>query len=126
MKLKDKEAFMAAVKNNMTDDGYGSCGILFACLWAGAMEREIAIRGIDKLPEFADECVSEADGSMGSFGITGLQYGLAVSLLAQVWEHGEELRTWHNLKSQIGDEGERANETGGVLNPAIMHVADRK
>lgn len=53
-------------------------------------------------------------------GITGFMYGCAVSILSQVWTHGDALRRWHNLNTQIGKEGERANETGGVLNPALL------
>lgn len=49
-------------------------------------------------------------------------YGCAVSILSQVWIHGEELRRWHNLDSQIGTEGEKANESGGVLNPAVLNI----
>jgi hypothetical protein len=49
-------------------------------------------------------------------------YGAAVSVLSSCWEHGEELRRWHNLDVQIHDEGEKANETGAVLNPAIMCI----
>ena len=55
-------------------------------------------------------------------GITGFMYGAAVDLLARHWEHGEELRLWHNLDTQLGTEGERANASGGVLNPAILTV----
>jgi len=58
-------------------------------------------------------------------GITGFMYGAAVSVLSQTWEHGEELRRWHNIESQIGDEGVRANDTGGTLNPALL-VLGRK
>jgi hypothetical protein len=39
-----------------------------------------------------------------------------------VWKHGEALRLWHNLKTQIRDEGEKANESGGVLNPACLSI----
>ena len=53
---------------------------------------------------------------------SGFQYGAAVTTLAACWEHGDELRRWHNLKSQIGNEGEKANESGGVLNPAILNI----
>ena len=48
-------------------------------------------------------------------------YG-AVSTLSKVWEHGEELRRWSNLDLQIGNEGEKANESGGTLNPALLNV----
>jgi hypothetical protein len=120
MKLKDKEAWQEVIANNITDDGYGSCGILFAALWAGEMERELA-EG-KNLADIADECSHTADDSMGKYGVTGFQYGLAVSLLSVCWEHGEELRRWHNLKTQFHDEGERANESGGVLNPALIKM----
>lgn len=54
------------------------------------------------------------------FGTSGFQYGCAVSMLSQAWSHGEALRRWSNLEIQIGNEGEKANEAGGVLNPALM------
>lgn len=31
-------------------------------------------------------------------GITGYMYDQAVVTLARIWEHGEELRVWHNAK----------------------------
>ena len=49
-------------------------------------------------------------------------YGCAVSILFQVWEYGDELRRWHNLDIQIGDEGDKANKTGKVLNPALLNI----
>jgi hypothetical protein len=55
-------------------------------------------------------------------GITGFMYGCAVSILSKVWIHGEQLRRWHNLKTQLRDEGEKANQTGGVLNPALLCI----
>lgn len=55
-------------------------------------------------------------------GITGFMYGCAVRILASCWRHGEELRRWHNVKYQIGTEGEEANERGGVLNPALLTI----
>lgn len=48
--------------------------------------------------------------------------GMAVSMLVQCWEHGKQLRRWHNLETQIGDEGEKANALGGVLNPAVLNI----
>jgi deoxyribonuclease V len=48
--------------------------------------------------------------------------GCAMSILSQVWVHGEQLRRWHNLKTQIRNEGEKANESGGVLNPALLSL----
>lgn len=55
-------------------------------------------------------------------GITGFMYGCAVQMLAKSWKHGEALRRWHNKETQIGMEGDKANETGGVLNPALLSL----
>lgn len=89
---------------------------MFAEQWGRLMELELS-RGA-KLEAIADATSSEADTE----GITGFMYGAAVSVLAQCWEHGEALRRWHNLTTQIGTEGERANESGGVLNPALLNI----
>jgi len=37
-----------------------------------------------------------------------------------------ELRQWHNLKTQIKDEGEKANASGGVLNPALLTISPKE
>lgn len=71
-----------------------------------------------KLEDTADRSSHTADYD----GITGFMYGAAVSVLSGVWKHGEGLRRWHNLKTQIGNEGEKANAKGTVLNPAILDV----
>ncbi len=52
----------------------------------------------------------------------GFMYGTAVSILSQTWKHGEQLRRWHNKETQIGNEGDIANEKGGTLNPALLTI----
>ena len=37
-------------------------------------------------------------------------------------KYGDQLRRQHNLKTQLGNEGEKANESGGVLNPALLSI----
>ena len=59
-------------------------------------------------------------------GITVYMYGCAVSVLAKAWKHGEALRRWHNKETQIGTEGDRANESGGVLNPALLTIGEQR
>lgn len=98
-------------------DGYGLGVYGFAEAWARLIQGRIA--NGEQLADVADECCSVADKA---HGITGFMYGCAVSVLAHCWKHGEELRQWHNLKTQIRDEGTRANESGGVLNPALLSV----
>lgn len=112
--LADPEAWEKTVASNK--DGYGGAVMSYAERWARMMENRIS-KG-ESISSMADECSHLADEE----GITGFMYGCAVSILAKVWKHGEELRQWHNLKTQIRDEGEKANESGGVLNPACLSV----
>jgi hypothetical protein len=114
MKLKDKAGWEKGLANNQ--DPYGKACYTYAERWADLMEAEMA-----KGKPLAD-CAKPTSHDADTEGITGFMYGCAVSTLAAVWEQGEELRRWHNLDSQIRDEGERANESGGVLNPALLNI----
>jgi len=105
------------IENNQ--DPYGGAIYKFAEQWADEMERLIADgKSVADIAQDASSTVNRRPG----FGITGFMYGAAVSILSPSWAHGDELRRWHNLDTQIGDEGERANESGGTLNPAILSV----
>lgn len=115
--LKDEALWKKSVENN--DDPYGSAAIRFTAQWASLMEKRLA--NGEKLSDFAKQTSHDAD----SEGITGFMYGCAVGILSKVWTHGEELRRWHNLDTQIRNEGEKANEEGGVLNPALLSVSSR-
>jgi hypothetical protein len=116
MKLRDADGWKKANDANPPSEPYGHRVITYAEDWANAMEREMT-KG-RPLEDVAEATSREADTD----GITGFMYGAAVSTLAAVWEHGDALRRWHNLKTQIGTEGERANESGGTLNPALLNV----
>lgn len=87
MTLRDPEGWEKAKAANT--DPYGGAIMTFAERWAMLME--IFINKGGKIPDIADECCSLADEE----GITGFMYGAAVSTLAHVWIHGEELQTWH-------------------------------
>ena len=117
MKLKDEAGWKKSVEANQ--DAYGSGVIRFAERWANLMEAKMEAG--EKLADIASAASHEADTE----GITGFMYGCAVGILSGVWEHGEELRRWHNLDTQIGDEGERANEKGTVLNPALLNIGSK-
>lgn len=97
-------------------DGYGGGVVTYAERWARLMQAEMT--NGKKLEDVADATSHEADLE----GITGFMYGCAVSTLAQCWKHGDQLRRWHNLSTQLGNEGEKANESGGVLNPALLSI----
>lgn len=108
-------------------DPYGNAVYRFASEWATRMEAGMQADGVD---EAIDESVAmwitvKASSHMSAAddeGITGFMFGCAMSMLAAWWKHGEQLRRWHNLETQIGNEGEKANESGGVLNPAILSI----
>ena len=101
-------------------DGYGSCVVRYAARWAWLMEQRIAEGST--VADIAKQTGHDADRE----GITGFMYGCAVGILAQVWKHGEALRCWHNIDTQCGNEGEKANESGGVLNPAILNISPKE
>ena len=114
MKLKDKAAWELSVNRNQ--DPYGKATMDYAKRWAELMEKEFAL-GVS-----LESCAKETSQRADTDGITGFMYGCAVQQLAQCWEYGEDLRRWHNLREQVGSEGEAANERGGVLNPALFNI----
>ena len=97
---------------------YGLACYRYAAQWAALMDAAMAAG--ETVEACADHCSREANVE----GITGFMYGAAVGILAKCWRHGERLRCWHNLKTQIGNEGRRANAEGGVLNPALLSIGE--
>lgn len=118
MKFKNKELWEDGLKNNT--DGYGRACYTYAQRWAEMMEKYI--ENGHKLKDVAHVLSHEADEE----GVTGFMYGCAVNILSSVWIHGEELRKWHNLDTQISDEGEKANKEGTVLNPALLNITTKE
>ena len=113
---KNREASITWEKiKSVNTDSYSGAIIRYAALWANLMEVEM-----QKCNIFSEIAERTSKDAIGVYGITGAMYGFAVEILSELWIHGEELRRWHNLKIQINDEGEKANESGGVLNPAIL------
>ena len=115
MKLANAELWQECLANNT--DGYGLAINAFAERWAGLMEDAIASG------ETVASCAERTCDKADTDGITGFMYGCAVSILSKVWLHGEDLRRWHNKDVAIGAEGDAANESGGVLNPAILTLS---
>jgi len=123
MKIKDMGAWELWVQNSQ--DAYGAAIIRYVERWANLMEERMSyplpnsyLLRSRELEEIAKQASRDADTE----GITVFMYGAAVAVLATVWEHGEQLRRWHNLETQLRDEGEVANESGGVLNPAVLRA----
>lgn len=111
------ERWRDGLANNQ--DPYGNAVYRYASEWATRMERAI------DAGESVEDCAKRTSHEADDESITGFMYGAAVKVLSCCWTHGEALRRWHNVDTQIGDEGERANESGGVLNPAIMVIGPK-
>lgn len=125
MKIKaGTEAEYAVYIEMNSQDGYSKGVVTYAERWAETLEKRIPegstpAQVMSVIVEHAETDSHAADTQ----GITGFMYGCAVNALAHFWEHGEQLRRWHNKETQIGDEGDRANESGDVLNPALLCIA---
>ena len=107
---KEKEYKDWYDKNN---DPYGRACFTYAERWAGMLENLIESSDEDVMTvveKNADRLSHEADIE----GITGFMYGCAVSILAQCWKYGEELRKWNNREYYYDGDG--------VVNPAIMTI----
>lgn len=124
MKLANPDRWAVLLAANT--DPYGAATLAYAEGWADLMEQRMAggpdggaaMDGGAPLEDVAKQASYDANTD----GITGAMYGMAASILAECWEHGERLRKWHNLDVQIGTEGERANADGGTLNPAFIEI----
>jgi hypothetical protein len=97
-------------------DPYSAAALRFAENWARIMQKRIDQGESVALAASATQYIADDEG------ITGFMYGCAVHSLVGCWVYGEELRIWHNLDTQIGNEGEKANASGGVLNPAVLSI----
>lgn len=92
----------------VNSDGYGGAALDYAEGWAKLMQIEIA-KG-----KTVAECYDYTQNGLGFLGITGFQFGCAVSVLSQTWKHGEELRKVHNKKYGVPE------SENGTVNPAIL------
>ena len=109
-------------KAKNADDPYGMRIFSYAEDWADMLEKQIAENSELTIQAVIEKYADALSHTADTDGITGFMYGAAVSVLAQSWIHGDQLRRWHNLKTQIHHEGERANEEGKTLNPALLNI----
>ena|SRR5271157_5388234 len=108
-------------------DPYSARIFTYAEDWANFMEQAIIedktnVAEVGAVAKFITDNAERFSRIADTDGITGFMYGAAVAVLAKCWIYGEQLRLWHNIVTQIGDEGLKANRTGGVLNPAILNI----
>jgi hypothetical protein len=98
-------------------DDYGKCTVDVA--------REV-MRLLDEREGDFDchAIICEADKKIDAGGITGFMAGCVAQMVSHCHSRGEEFRRKWNLDNQIQNEGERANESGGVLNPAFLNIEE--
>ena len=114
MPIIDQEKFDSLVEANR--DPYGK-----KCVDTAQRAMEI----LDEEPGDFDthELICRADNeSAGDGGITGFMAGAVASMISACHSRGDEFRRKWNGDNQIADEGDKANESGGVLNPALLSV----
>ena len=105
-----KEAEYQAFKEENVSDFYAAGIFRFAERWGGMMEQELG----DGFT--VAESAVKTEHKAYTDGITGYMYGRAVNILSDFWEHGEDLRQWHNHKYDY--------EGNGVINPAVLKIQD--
>ena len=106
LELSDVEGWNKS--RSVNSDGYGGAALDYAEGWGKLMQVELA-----KGKTIAD-CYEYTQKGLGFLGITGFQFGCAVSVLSQTWKHGEKLRKYHNKKYGVKE------DKGGTVNPAII------
>ncbi len=106
---KEKEYADYVAKNS--GDGYSKCCVDYGEAWAKLMQVEIT-KG-----KSVKECAEETQKPLGYIGITGFMYGCVVQALAHFWQHGEELRKWHNKEYGVSE------DKAGVVNPAVLTIS---
>lgn len=98
---------------NKNLDAYGHACFTFAERWAEMLE-EIIDHSSDSPARVIIDNAEQLSYKADTEGITGYMYGMAVGILSQCWEYGEELRKWHNKEYNYDGDG--------VVNPAVMTI----
>lgn len=95
-------------------DPYGKC-----CIDVARRVMEI----LDENKEFdTNKIICQADNDIEAGGITGFMAGCVAQIVSACHSRGEEFRRKWNIDNQISNEGEKANNSNGVLNPALLVV----
>ncbi len=97
----------------MNQDPYGKCCVDIA-------RRIMEILDAEEGDFDPHALISRGEKETGDAGITGFMAGCIAGMASEFHSRGDEFRRKWNIKTQIGTEGEKANESGGILNPALM------
>lgn len=112
---KQKEWEEYQTKNS---DSYGK-----ACVNVARRAMELLDEGV---PMDSHKLICRADKESKAGGITGFMAGCVAQMISAFHSRGEEFRKHWNLDTQINVEGQQANDSGGVLNPALLTVEINK
>jgi hypothetical protein len=121
MPITNKKDWNECVENNK--DGYGG-----ACIKVAEKAMEILDKEEGDFETHALIC--RADDESGAGGITGFMAGCVAQMISHCHSRGEEFRKkWNNDNGIIETEegkkdigAKKANESGGVINPAILTI----
>lgn len=117
MPIIETEKWEKSVEVNK--DPYGGCCIDVA-------REAMRLLDTEEYKEFdTHKLICGADDNIKAGGITGFMAGCVASLISEVHSRGDEFRKKWNSDNQIGNEGDKANESGGVLNPAVLNVSTK-
>lgn len=98
-KITDYNKFVCKSK----DSSYTRGIFNFCVAWANKIEEKMAKGAV--LADIADDSEMECYKEDPSLDVTGHMYSCAISILSSCWEHGDELRKWHNDKYHYQGDG---------------------
>jgi len=110
---KNNDDWKSWVASN--EDPYGK-----ACV--DVARRVMEILDVEPRDFDPDKLISRADKEIDAGGLTGFMAGAVACMVSRCHSRGDEFRRKWNLANQIGNEGEKANEGDGVLNPAVLLI----
>ncbi len=113
MPITDEKGWQECQDKNT--DSYGGC-----CVNVARRVMEI----LDEEPGDFDthKIICRADDEIKAGSITRFMAGCVANMVSCCHSRGEEFRKKWNTDNQIRDEGDKANESGGILNPAVLVV----
>jgi hypothetical protein len=113
MPITNEKMWNEWVVNNT--DPYGK-----ACV--DVARKAMELLDADPGPIKTDDLIRRADDAVSTGGITGFMAACVAQMISQCHSRGEEFRRQWNEDNQLGNEGDRANQSGGILNPAILEI----
>ncbi len=116
MPIVNQAAWQKYVEANKDD--YGKCCVDVA--------RQVMVILDEESGKFnCHKVICRADNDINAGGITGFMVSCVAAIVSEAHSRGEEFRLKWNIDMQIHDEGEKANASGGTLNPALLSIRNK-